>query len=288
MDYLKPKNEFSHLTAKERDRESFPTRFLFRKGLIKGSVLDFGCGYGADVDYLKREGMDVIGFDSHYAPHYPEKKFDTIICQYVLNVLLPEEQALVLMSVSELLKEGGKAYFTVRRDLRFEGFRIHKLHKKPTFQCKVKLPFKSILANDFCEIYEYQHYHLVKDWDGCIFCSPSKQRAIIVELPLAYAIFDKYPVSEGHSLIIPKRHCQDYFDLSLEQQKACWLVVNRVKKILQERYQPDGFNVGINVGESAGQTVPHVHIHLIPRYKGDTPKPEGGIRHCIPDKGYYR
>lgn len=108
------KNSFSHLTAKERTSVSFPTRWLFEKGYISGKVLDFGCGHGADIRYLKGKGFDVIGYDKHYQPDYPTEKFDTIICHYVLNVLLPEEQAKVLMEVSELLNPGGKAYFTMK------------------------------------------------------------------------------------------------------------------------------------------------------------------------------
>ena len=78
-------------------------------------------------------------------------------------------------------------------------------------------------------------------------------------------------------LIIPKRHCADYFDLTLEEQISCWKLVNELKLILTNRYHPDGFNVGININESAGQTVFHVHIHLIPRYKGDVIIPKEGI-----------
>jgi len=88
-------------------------------------------------------------------------------------------------------------------------------------------------------------------------------------------------------LIVPKQHVSDYFELSEAEQQELWQLVNRCKAILTERYRPDGFNVGINVGPTAGQTIFHVHIHLIPRYKGDVKNPKGGIRHTIPGKGYY-
>jgi SAM-dependent methyltransferase len=157
------RNEYSHLTAKERDALSFPSRWLYQKGLLQGSILDFGCGYGKDVELLKLKGLDIIGYDKFYQPEYPSGRFETIICHYVLNVLFPEEQAQVLMSVSELLQPGGKAYFTVRRDIKYEGFRMHKIHKKPTYQCNVRLPYYSILKTDSCEIYKYRHFNFIRN-----------------------------------------------------------------------------------------------------------------------------
>ncbi len=122
----------------------------------------------------------------------------------------------------------------------------------------------------------------------CPFCNPESGREIILEDELCYGLYDKYPVSKGHTLIIPKRHCADYFNLTTEEQTACWNMVNALKDILTMYYLPDGYNIGINVNESAGQTIPHVHIHLIPRYKGDVKEPEGGVRGVIPEKRMYR
>ena len=119
------------------------------------------------------------------------------------------------------------------------------------------------------------------------FCNPDPDRVIILENDVVYSTYDKFPVSEGHALIIPKRHCSAYFDLSNEEQISCWKMVNAVKTILQEKYDPDGFNVGINVNKAAGQTISHVHIHLIPRYTGDVENPEGGVRGVIPEKRIY-
>jgi diadenosine tetraphosphate (Ap4A) HIT family hydrolase len=103
----------------------------------------------------------------------------------------------------------------------------------------------------------------------------------------AKPIFDKFPVSTGHALIIPNRHTSSYFDLSPEEQSYCMQLLNEVKQMVTEQFSPDGFNVGINVHEAAGQTVPHVHIHLIPRYHGDVANPLGGVRGVIPDKKEY-
>jgi diadenosine tetraphosphate (Ap4A) HIT family hydrolase len=288
MENLK-KNLYSHLTAKEREYLSFPARLLLNKKLLVGDVLDFGCGFGKDVELLEVKGIKIVGYDTHYFPKYPAKKFDTILCFYVLNVLMQEEQANVLMEVSQLLKPTGKAYFAIRRDLQYEGFRTHKVHQKPTYQCNVKLGYKSIFKNENCEIYEYRHYNQFsrKENLNCPFCNPDSERELIVESATAYAIYDKFPVNNGHALIIPKKHCSDYFDLPFKEQSACWFMVNKVKKIVSEKFNPDGFNVGVNVNSAAGQTVPHIHLHLIPRYKGDVKNPTGGVRNVIPTKGDY-
>ena len=288
MENLKS-NPNSHLTAKERENLSFPAKILFNRNLLVGDVLDFGCGFGNDIKLLKSKKIIIEGYDKHYFPEYPTKKFDTIICFYVLNVLMPEEQATVLMELSQLVKPNGKVYIAVRRDLRYEGFRTHKIHQKKTYQCNVILNSKSFFRNENCEIYEYQHYNQLKKHQNsdCPFCNPDSERELIVESATAYAIYDKFPVNDGHALIIPKRHCSNYFDLTFKEQAACMFMLNKVKEIVSNRFKPDGFNVGINVGEKAGQTVHHVHIHLIPRYNGDVEDPIGGVRGVIPNKQKY-
>lgn len=285
---MSKKNPYNHLTAKERDRLSFPAKILVNKNLIQGKVLDYGCGFGKDVELLRSKGVEIVGYDKHYFPEYPVQKFDTILCFYVLNVLLPEEQSNVLIEISRLLKPSGRAYFAVRRDIKYEGFRTHKIHQKPTYQCIVKLDYKSVFKNENVEIYEYRHFNQIerKNLD-CPFCNPDPEREIILESATAYAIYDKFPVNKGHALIIPKRHCADYFQLSFKEQSACWFILNKTREIIAEKFNPDGFNIGINVNEMAGQTIQHVHIHLIPRYSGDIENPEGGVRGVIPKKRLY-
>lgn len=266
---MSPSNSYNHLTAKERESISFPARHVLNKGLLIGEVLDFGCGFGKDVEVLKDKGIDIVGFDRHYFPSYPQKQFDTIICFYVLNVLMQEEQTRVLMEISQLLKPTGKAYFAVRRDITYEGFRTHKIHQKPTYQCNVILPFFSIFRNENCEIYEYRPYtqkNIDPRADSCPFCNPSPDSTLLAESAMAFSMLDKFPVSKGQALIIPKRHVDNYFDLSFREQSACIFMLNYVKEILQKKYEPDGFNVGINIGKFAGQTIDHVHIELSPMY----------------------
>ncbi|WP_193197620.1 HIT family protein [Nostoc sp. MG11] len=277
------KNQFSHCTAIERTYLSFPAQFLLNQNLLQGKILDFGCGFGNDVKLLRQKGCDITGYDPYYFPQYPENKFDTIICFYVLNVLLPEEQANVLMEVSHLLKPGGKAYYVVRRDIKKEGFREHYIHKKPTYQCIVKLPFQSIYLDENREFYEYIHYnHQHNSFNKCIFCNPYKNLKLLTESATAYSIFDGYPLSKGHVLVIPKRHVSSYFELPFKEQSACWLMVNKVQKVLKTEFEPDGFNVGMNINREAGQHIMHTSIHIIPRYKGDTVSTKSGIRNVIP------
>jgi ATP adenylyltransferase len=121
----------------------------------------------------------------------------------------------------------------------------------------------------------------------CLFCALPTDRAMIAESAMVYAIFDKFPVSKGHALVIPTRHVSNFFDLTLQEQMDCLIMLNEVKAILQKQFNPDGFNVGINIHAAAGQTVPHAHIHLIPRYQDDVPEPRGGVRGVIPGKQTY-
>ncbi len=275
-------NPNTHLTAKERSNPSLPVRVLYERRLIQGKILDFGCGFGKDVDFLRQKGFDVQGFDPYYSPIYPTEKFDTILCFYVLNVLFPEEQKQVLMQISSLLKPTGKAYFAVRRDIQKDGFRTHHVHGKPTYQCNVQLPYKSIFLNENTEFYEYQHFNQISDNQiFCAFCKPNKKLEIIAETPLSYAVLDGYPVAKGHSLIIPKHHIANYFDLDFEKQKDMMQMANFVQQQLRDKYQANDFTVGMNIGKNAGQKMPHTRLHIIPRYANDSKNPSGGIRNIL-------
>jgi diadenosine tetraphosphate (Ap4A) HIT family hydrolase len=123
--------------------------------------------------------------------------------------------------------------------------------------------------------------------NNCPFCKAESERDIIASSSLSVAFFDGFPVSPGHALIIPKRHVASFFDLSKEEQLDLLNLADRVKRIVEERYHPDGYNIGINVGEAAGQSIFHVHLHLIPRYQGDVQNPRGGVRGVIPTKQNY-
>ena len=279
----------SHLTAKEREKLSYPSRILLNQNLITGKVLDFGCGHGKDVEELKEKGIDINGYDPYYQPDYPTKKYDTILCHYVLNVIQRQEQAKALYEISTLLKFGGKAYISVRRDVKKPGFRTHFIHKVKTYQTNVVLPFKSVFKNDNLEIYEFQHYCFLNQNNQKVspFFEKLEPKEQVGELASCLAFLDKFPVSRGHTLVIPKRKVSNYFELSFKEQSACWFLVNLIKNDLQKEFNPNGFNIGININEDAGQTIPHAHIHIIPRYSGDVENPSGGVRGVIPEKKEY-
>jgi ATP adenylyltransferase len=126
--------------------------------------------------------------------------------------------------------------------------------------------------------------------ESCLFCdiqTKIKDR-IVDENALAYAIRDGFPVSPGHTLLIPKRHTLDYFGLTQEEVIAInQLMINQKRLLESEDPTIDGFNIGMNCGETAGQSVWHCHVHLIPRRQGDVERPKGGVRHVIPYKGNY-
>ena len=123
--------------------------------------------------------------------------------------------------------------------------------------------------------------------NNCPFCKAESEREIIASTSLSIAFFDGFPVSPGHALIIPRRHVASFFDLTKDEQQDMLKLADSVKRIVDEKYHPDGYNVGVNVSEAAGQSIFHVHMHLIPRYKGDVSNPRGGVRGVIPSKQNY-
>jgi fluoride exporter len=118
----------------------------------------------------------------------------------------------------------------------------------------------------------------------CPFCQTD---SAVLGNALAYARFDRNPVSPGHLLILPRRHVATWFDASRDEQHAMLALLDEAKDLLDARHGPDGYNFGANVGEAAGQTVMHLHLHLIPRYRGDVEQPRGGVRGVIPTRQNY-
>ncbi|MDM9630220.1 HIT family protein [Robiginitalea aurantiaca] len=102
-----------------------------------------------------------------------------------------------------------------------------------------------------------------------------------------FIIRDGFPVSPGHLLIISNREVQDYFELKEDEKLELIKMIDRCKTLIESEFNPDGYNLGMNCGKAAGQTVMHFHFHVIPRYNGDMDNPRGGIRHCVDGKGYY-
>jgi diadenosine tetraphosphate (Ap4A) HIT family hydrolase len=120
--------------------------------------------------------------------------------------------------------------------------------------------------------------------DPCPFCHV---RGALFEDELAFVIMDKHPVGPGHALVIPKRHIETFFEATPYEFIAMFSLLNRMRHHTDAGLSPDGYNIGINIGEAAGQTVAHLHMHLIPRFHGDTPQPRGGVRGVIPARQSY-
>lgn len=121
----------------------------------------------------------------------------------------------------------------------------------------------------------------------CYFCKCLKEKKIILENDLSFTIFDGYPVNKGHMLIIPKRHIKDWWETTPDEKMAIIDLLDKAKKLIDKEYKPDGYNIGMNLGKPAGQSIMHLHVHLIPRYTGDVPNPRGGVRGVIPEKQNY-
>ena len=127
---------------------------------------------------------------------------------------------------------------------------------------------------------------------GCPFCEGIEHDRLIYSGELFLVFQDYYPVTPGHVLVVPKRHITELAQLTTEEKLRFFEIVEETIKILKEVLQPDGFNIGLNIGKVAGQTIEHIHFHIIPRYKGDTPDPRGGLRKVITgiwgDREYWR
>jgi diadenosine tetraphosphate (Ap4A) HIT family hydrolase len=123
--------------------------------------------------------------------------------------------------------------------------------------------------------------------EPCPFCNVSADR-ILESDRFALVIADAYPVTVGHTLIVPRRHISDIFELTVRETRSICRLLCIVRDRLDRTRAPAGYNIGVNVGPTAGQTVMHAHIHLIPRYSGDVDDPTGGVRNVIPGKGRYK
>jgi len=120
----------------------------------------------------------------------------------------------------------------------------------------------------------------------CPFCKAFADD-IVAKNDLCYARWDRYPVSKGHLLLMPYRHTPDFFSLTPEEKLAMLDLIDTCKEIIVENFKPDGYNIGMNIGAAAGQTIMHCHCHMIPRYAGDVKRPRGGIRGIVPGKRGY-
>jgi diadenosine tetraphosphate (Ap4A) HIT family hydrolase len=122
--------------------------------------------------------------------------------------------------------------------------------------------------------------------EACPFCSPEPRR-VVGESSLAIAMRDAFPVSPGHTLIVPRRHIASPLEATSDELAAIWSLLVEARAAIERELKPEGFNIGINDGLAAGQTVMHLHVHLMPRFAGDSPDPRGGVRWVLPEKARY-
>lgn len=122
--------------------------------------------------------------------------------------------------------------------------------------------------------------------EPCPFCEKDPAE-FVFQTERVFGIWDGFAVSDGHLLVISKRHVPSWFDLTEDERREIQQGLELGRTLIEAKHQPQGYNIGINIGEAAGQTVPHLHVHLIPRYDGDVPDPRGGVRHVIPEKANY-
>jgi diadenosine tetraphosphate (Ap4A) HIT family hydrolase len=120
----------------------------------------------------------------------------------------------------------------------------------------------------------------------CPFCPPPEER-VFYEDDLILGLWDGFPINPGHALLVPRRHVATWEEATSEEQRSLTTAVVIAQQEIRKNHRPDGFNVGMNLGPAAGQTVPHLHLHVIPRYLGDVPDPRGGVRWVVPDRADY-
>ncbi len=172
---------------------------------------------------------------------------------------------------------------------------LDEIEKKRLEKRKTKGGFDKKICTQFVDIEEahpsieyYKDYPLIEEKPNCLFCQRAHAEVEFLGIfSHCYAIKDKYPVSKGHTLIIPHEHTENWFTASEEVRLDMMKAMHLLKAKLDLYYRPQGYNIGINCGEMAGQSVMHLHLHLIPRYDGDMENPKGGVRGVIPSKQKY-
>jgi diadenosine tetraphosphate (Ap4A) HIT family hydrolase len=150
----------------------------------------------------------------------------------------------------------------------------------------IKRPLEVITCSERLEMPANSNVNVTEPAKTCPFCRPFPQR-ILIEGSDAMALWDRHPLNPGHVLLVPRRHVASWFEATTAERDELLRLADDARQIVIERHAPDGFNLGINDGVAAGQSVPHLHLHLIPRFRGDTPDPRGGVRWVIPDRAAY-
>lgn len=225
--------DVSRLTAINRDKPSFPGRWLLLNRHLKGEILDYGCGYGKDVDFFRENDLKAVGYDPHFFPELPKlgKTFDRITCTFVFNVLEVESRNRAMMHISRFLKPKGRAFISVRRDIDTSGFRVVPGTKEIVYQANVFLPFKSILQDLDYEIYEYRPYVYLSGADvDRSMISPPQGYQMLAESINAVAVVPKQLRFKHHFIVLPKRKAPSFHQLPMPEQNECLQLADYVIK----------------------------------------------------------
>lgn len=285
-------------------------------------ILDAGCGSGRDSKQFLDRGYSVTAMDASiemvklssaytkldtlhmsFEEMTFDAEFDGIWCSASLLHVPSEKLHSALKKIKRALKPNGILFISFMKGTA-ESYRGERFFQDMT-QEKLMTILQQTGDLEILEIACEQSYEKNRDttWiqalvkkstafshSDCLFCLPNSHNTfekIIAETELCYAIEDNFPVSKGHLLIISKQHFEHWFEAPEHVQQNIISLLNSLKNWLEKRYSPDGYNVGFNCTRYAGQTVPHLHVHIIPRYKGDCLSPEGGIRGVISHKQKY-
>lgn len=253
----------SRLTALQRDRESFPARWLTLNRYLRGSVLDYGCGHGKDVEFYATHDLKAKGFDPHFFPDLPNTafSFDRITCTFVFNVLELYARNEAMMYISRLLKPKGRAYISVRRDIEQSGYRVVPGTQEIVHQANIFLPFTSILQDLNYEIYEFRPFTQLKKEDvDASTITPPLGYELLAESINAVAVTPKQKRFAQHFIVLPKRKVEGFNQLPLEEQaevhQLCDFVIREVFKDADSAY-----NYSIQSGDKAGNKPLSLHIY---------------------------
>lgn len=255
----------SKYTAIKRKKSSFPLNVLLRNKKIVGNVLDYGCGHGADVEFLKNKEFNATGYDPNFFPSFPSEKYDTIICFYVLNVLPLDEENMIIANVSSLLKPNGKVYFAVRRDILKEGERFHVKHKKYTFQRKVFLDQKSVFKNKNCEIYEFEHFSVKNKGEFSLnpFLSGNDFRVPFSESTYFFAFHSKYPKSDYHIILTYKNQCKNTLSFTKEISQDLKFFTSFCIDLMKKEFKLDTIELNESTESHRLIKTNQWHLHLM-------------------------
>lgn len=256
------------------------------------------------IDKLIRDGILEVMRDKGYIVHEKSLDHNEFIAKLMDKLFEEADEVAKALSKEELMEELADMLEVMQALSEASGITLRQLEEKRLHKRAIKGGFDRKIYTPYIDIEESNpeiDYYLVRSQQypemkghchrpDCLFCQISGGKTeveLFANFTHCYVIKDKFPVSEGHLLIIPHEHTENWFTASEEIRQDMMRALHLMKERLDLEYGPDGYNIGANCGEAAGQTVMHLHMHIIPRYLGDMADPKGGVRGVIPSKQKY-